>query len=382
MPSDLVSAPVEKATSPSRTQTEVEPTVRGRQPPRPGVLGVSVGFLLIACAMVGIAANFRLPWLSIAGGNNSTRLLFWGDIRGPQALAYEQRLLLWPLAAYLVLALVGVVTLIRTLPAAQSPKVWAVLTPASVWSVAFSGFLLTLTGTRWLGFQTARLLDSGPATARLQAAPYLNLGFGIIFLGVAAWRIARSSLPNARADAGRVPRLWAAAAPCLALLLLPVIPYAKLTLWGGVDIWVDEFTIAVLASQDGAEGGGAPEALGSARLMLWGALYVSAFSCLVAEADAALQGRKPWARLRHAVAVNFLVISAGFGFTALFYERLPDLQGFVFAVPNPMLPLAFAAVTAASVWYLKAVLRTRPRELRAGSGSAADGLLRRGRDPC
>lgn len=325
-------------------------------------IGWLVGILLTAVAAFGVVGNLNLPWLAVPAGTNTTRFSFWDDLRSPGALPYEQRLLLWPLAACALTAAAGALMYARAFLPPRGLGLSGALLVLSTWITAYAGLLLSLTGTRWLGFQWARELDTGPSTIRLHAAPHLNLAIGMTLLVGAAWGVARQARPTSRSLPAHRLQLANAAAAALGLLILPILPFAKLQLWGGTQIWIDEFTMAVLGAQESFWSLGAPRALGLARLMVWGTLYASVISCLVAQTQDFVRLPRGLVRLRHAAAANAVFVAAALGFAGRFYERLPHLRDGAAPVFNPVLPLVLIVLAALSAWYV-IVLRRQAEAL-------------------
>lgn len=296
---------------------------------------LATGVFLVLLAAGVLAANLGLPILAftVAGAEVASG---WGDLREPGGLAYEQRLLVWPLAACVLVAVAGSLLAVRAyLQPRQGGWVRSVETPLP-WLLAYSGFLLALTGTRWLGFFLARRSEADVELVRLHTVPYLNLTVGFLVLVGAGWSLAR------QARHGRGPRRWAAwsaAAASSGLLLLPLLPFGHWSFGGGGVVRLDEFTLAALAAQ----GSTAPEALGWARLMAWGALYTSVAACLAWQVPPGAAPRLT-AWLCRLGAVNILFVVAGGMFLVRFHAHLPDLRRGVVAEPNLFLHATLLAL--------------------------------------
>lgn len=321
-------------------------------------LGALLGLGLLALAAFGVAVDLRLPWLMIDPGEDIPKTFrHWDDLRDPDAVAYEQRLLVWPLVAYGAATLVGAGMVLRSYRPAGGGR-W--FEPAAAWATGYVGFVLALTGTRWLGFYFARLSETGPTIVHLHAAPYVNLGTGMILIGAATAWIAT----DLRRWQGR-PRtaLWSsvsAGVAALGLLTLPLIPFAETRFFGGFVFPVDEFTIAVAGHTNPDDGFGAPEALGWARLMLWGCLYASLVSALTIRLPTtAWPSMLQW--LEEAVFLNVAFVAAGGFFIVRFYQTLPDLFPNTELAYNYVLPVGFGAVGALWFFYLWAAIRADPR---------------------
>lgn len=329
------------------------------QGPRRG-WALAIGGALAAVAVTAILLNFMLPWLALSfPGPDGSKVAMRDDLRDPDAVPYEQALLTWPLTAYATIAALGVLLVASAfLPPELARRALALHVPG-LWLLALAGFLLALTGTRWLGFFWTHLAQPGPAFSRLHAVPYVNLGNGVVLLAGAVALLLR------RADSGLSTRgpdrwaAWSAAAAGAGLLLAPLLPYAKARS-SGYTFLLDEFALAALAAQGSRWDLQAPQALAWARGMAWAALAASLLTLLALHA--ARYRTLPKA-LRWTVSLQssiILLVAAGAFFVTLFYSRLSQLRGDPSAAFNPFLPAALV-VLGALVGLQWRAARRRPR---------------------
>lgn len=261
------------------------------------------------------------------------------DLRDPDAVDYEQRLLVWPVIGYAVAMAIGGLAAATAGIAGRVGRVVARLEAPALGVLAYAGLLVALTGTRWLGFYWARLADEQPPLVHLDVVPYLNLATGLAFVAT-AWLLSRHT------RGWPVRDLLPAAAAALSLLLLPLVPLGQVHFPGGA-FRLDALTLAILGEHDA--GFGAPESLGLARWMLWACLYASAVAAATTYAAGSLPEPVPW--LRRAGVANIVFVVVGAGATMAFYVRLPDLRPGTSVGANPVLPLAWLVLGA--LWWMQ-----------------------------
>lgn len=192
-----------------------------------GVLGVSAATLY---------GNFHWSWIRVLAGNPWRFYAIGRDqLAALEATPYEQGTLLVPPVALaglmvgaLAVCIVRFIALARLAPAIEL---------ASGAVVALSGFMLSLTGTRWLGFYVARLWDPGPPILHLALVPYLNLFAGLMGLALGL-RLLWPMLREAPLATGLAAGIAAGGA-----LLTPILPHATVPLEGGGLFHLDELTL-------------------------------------------------------------------------------------------------------------------------------------------
>lgn len=319
----------------------------------------SAGLLLTLLAVLVVLSTHLLPWLSFTFPQPGTDgLAKWSDLRDPGAAAYEQRLLLWPLVASGLAAAAGIYLVAGTylLPKTIDPH-W---TAPAAWATGFSGFLLTLTGTRWLGFYFARRADDAQTMVHLHWAPYLNLVLGLFLLGAAVGWLSRH-LRNA--NPGHRWTALTAATAATGLLLVPLLPLGEVDIYGNRFL-LDEFTIAVLGEDQAPMAMDAPAALGAVRITLWISLSIAAGACVMESLK-----RMTWfPRSLHwttkANAIQVAAIAAGAAFYIRFVQRLPQLRPEADLTFNPVLPVTLVVLLVLGWVYVRSLDPPSPKKMR------------------
>lgn len=350
--------------TPERHKEPRAPMTRLRvRPPEP--IACLVGILVVSVAAFTLASNFNLPWLAFTVPQpDGESVAMRSDLRDADAVPYEQRLLTWPPAAATGMAAIGVAVVIGSyLPRLGGPQSRFAL----AWATGFVGFILALTGTRWLGFYIARLVDTGPTLVHLHAAPYVNLGVGTVLVAAAVAVIVRLGARDPDTwTTGKWPAASVAVA-ALGLLTLPLLPFAFTPVFGDVVFATDALTLATIGHERPDDGLGPPSAIGWARLTLWGCLYASMLSAL------AIRFRRPswppWAdRLRHSIHLNAAFAVSGGIFTVWFYRTLPDIFPETRLGYNYVLPLALLCLMVLwirQLWVLNARSARPPKSVLA-----------------
>ncbi len=337
-------------------------TVRTKKRTPAGTFGAAVLFV----AIVALTLNFTLPWVviqfdpSVPGvGALPDETLGRSDLGGSSA--YADRLLGWPLATFIVTIIAGTclagIDHLDGLYKGTHRAVQSLL----LLVIAFFGFLLTLTGTRWLGAQTTSLLSGdGSTTVILHANPYLNLGVGILLLAGALYHVRRPLQQLFIHDrlglyGERTMRatglMVAACAGCL--LLMPLLPFVASNTQSA---YLGEWDLAAITGRGGDLLENADRALGWVRAMTWVVLYLFLAAFLKAAARRARGGRQEtpfWTRLPGLAVVPLLIMIV---FTVLFYTRLGATEN-VSMFPNPFLPLGVLALLLAYTHWVNQVLR-------------------------
>lgn len=351
------------------------------QPRTHTVVAVTVAVL----AIVGLVANFVLPWATIDFSKESIFARQTSAAPRPcaepvpcdrdglltifdgQAYVYFQRLVEWPVYAYgLVLLVAALVLVLELVPRIlrSPPKKWdAALPPLRLvlfTILGYAGFLLALTGSRWLGVERAaaplvpRLDDTEPYID-LGPVPYLNLGAGLLLLALATWRLRHVlKIMLARPDKGvlgpavhRFPTVTLAVA-VVGLLLLPLLPYANLPLPSGGKIYFGEGEMDFLRHiPSAAEAKTAANDLSLARGMLWIALYASALTHAATLLERGGYLRRPRLTVGAIHSITLASALVGVLATVRFYVDLPKVPE---AEPetNPFLPLTYLALVFAA----------------------------------
>lgn len=328
---------------------EASPNTNKQGPPwRPREVATlrASGALIIALSAAIVFVQFRLPLLAYGTGDEPRMLVGWFELWGPSRLVYERVLLLLPLvgATLLTVAALGRMFFVRS--AFGQPSV----------GLGFAAvFFLALGVTRWAGFQWARMLDPGPTAVHVQPALYFPIA------GVIVWCIAhyvcRMVEPSTHPSNPPADSLLIAV-PAVALLLSALVPVARIPAWGGGSVWLDELTMALLASQDSGEFLDVPARFSLARGFLWGSLIIA----VVRRRLQRLRWRPTWQldRLARGGALG-----AWFGAAAVVVWALAGLSAFrggASAVPNPFLVLP---AVVGVVWLLHGWVVARRRNLDA-----------------
>lgn len=297
---------------------------------------------LVIIAALGLVANFALPWLAFPEGlPDGSTVRFRADLREAGAVSYEQSLLTWPVAA---LGLIGVTGLALTSGAfwMRGRNALAAGLGPTAWVLAYAGFLLALTGTRWLGFYGARLADDEATSVHLHVVPYLNLCLGLLAAAVGI-RILVRCLESSAAAAGPAA---SGAVAALSLVALPLVPFGRAMISDST-FYLDEFTIAVIGSTP-QEGHRAAQALAAARWALWCTFYAGALGSISTTLGRGRRVAPRWRWLQHATRVNIIFVGAGAFLTIQFYSLVALLHPGTELLPNVFLPLGFLSL--GSMW--------------------------------
>lgn len=289
------------------------------------------GLLLVFLGLAALAAHLALPVLWVPGSQGIPgRLAYREDLVQPTAVPYERHLMAWPVAAAVAVAVLGAAALALTLRPQWGGGHAPAVRDALLAGCGAGGFVLALTGARWLGFYTARLLDSGPTIVHLHVAPYASLAAGLAAVGgclQALWPTVRAAL--------RLPAGLALAACLAGLLLVPLLPVATTDAAGG-RFHYDEVSLETLF--------GHPPSVATVEEWTWGRLLLDATAGVAAAALAWGLLRLPgsrWAPL--AVA---LPLGGATAFAVRFYLGVGGIPVQATPWPNP-LPLVLLALWAA-----------------------------------
>lgn len=346
-------------------------TVRktGRTPA--GTFGAAV----VLIAVAALVLNFTLPWVvlqfeeSVTGPEgDQDETLMRGDLTGEND--YWDRLVGWPFAAFLVAiiagtGLVGIDHLCGLYESTHRALQSLLLT-----ALAFFAFLLTLTGSRWLGTQTASLMrEDSLSTLVLHVVPYLNLlvGCALIF---GALRYLREPLEQLFAhdsdgliaDPGMRTTGLMVAVSALSLLLMPLLP---LSLFNNQSLYFTEGALITIAERGGDLFNGADRAFTWVRAMTWVVLYFFLGGFLFAAADRAVGGRKTTRALMWLPGLAIVPLVLMIVFTVLFYTRHASAQDVALFL-NPFFPLSVAALLLAYVYWVKRVFVPMARHTKEG----------------
>lgn len=310
-----------------------------------------VGSLIVLAVAGAVVANLLAPLLSFTFPRpDGSHVAAWADLRNPTSIAYEQSLLILPLVAYALVVVFGGFMILRgraTGPLAEKLAHWKF--PATI-LLGYAGFILTLTGMRWLGFYIVHLMQDGQSLTHLHVVPYLNLVFGALLL---AGSIRSIFLNHQRTVIGRPHHKWAfriIGTAMAGLLLMPLLPFAWAA-YTGVTIPLGEFNLALTTTQASMWDFGAGHSLAITRLMVWVTMGVSTLAVMMSYADErwGLPARLHWTLW--ADRVNILFILLGVAATIRFYEQLPHVASDIRFGVNPFLVLAF--ITLAALWWIQ-----------------------------
>lgn len=350
------------------------------------------GAAVVLLAALAAVLNFTLPWavfevdLSAVGfeGEGTREVIDREEFR-QNTLSYTKRMTDWPVAAFIASALAGLGLLgSRWILEAARKDIQEAVSALLLAVVAFSGFLLTLTGTRHLGDQNAYLIrnaqvDTVWVTYHLHAVPYVNLATGILLLagGLVLARLALlRMLPPLPEDRllGSLPvrATWLlVAAVGIGLLLMPLLPFALVeepAPEGTEDFYLSERFMAGF-DERGIVEEDVTGPLGQARLMLWVTLFISLTSCVFAVAGEVRRVPSRIGSLLHLQVLAGVPLVVGAVYLVLHYTGFGDSPLELFF--NPLLPLTFLAVGAAYGHYLAQVflpaLKTAGRKRSASA---------------
>lgn len=342
-------------------------TVRetGRTPA--GTFGAAV--VLIAVAV--LVLNFTLPWAviqydeGVTGPDGSqSETLMRGDLSGESD--YGDRLVGWPFAAFIVAIIAGTGLFGIDHLGGLYQSTHRGLQGLLLAGIAFFGFLLTLTGTRWLGLQTAGMMrEDGLSALVLHVVPYLNLIVGCALL-LGALRHLRDPLEQMFAhdsdgliaDPGMRTTGLMVAVAASSLLLISLLP---LSLFNNQGLYFTEGALIDVADRGGDLFNGADRAFTWVRAMTWVVLYVFLAGLLVATAHRALGGGKATRALMWLPVVAIVPLVLMVVFTVLFYTRHASATN-VDLFLNPFFPLSVLAMILAYVyWVIRGFMpMTRP----------------------
>ncbi len=373
--------------------------------PRPAGLTTAgiFGGAVVLLAVLGLILNLTLPWVVESGfagfeGGQEVETKDRGDIKDDYEQAgsagfdldYEHRLLDWPLAAFIVSMVAGLVLVaIDFIPGLWRGAHRAVQSLLLL-TLGFFGFLLALTGTRWLGQYFSHLFSDSQQTFHLHAVPYLNFVLGAVILVGAGVLLARPlrDLMSARKQEGLfgtsavqfsgIAVIMAVAA----LLLMPLLPLGAeeevsagetVTQYIGEDVMALYGELADAFGDDFDTGGrgDVASALGTMRAMIWIVLYGALGVFLVACADRSLGGNTVTSLLMQGFALAIVPIVFGVVFTILYYVRFGGVEDMSVVWWNPFPILAMIGLLAVYGLYVLKVLvpyiRSSPFNLEASS---------------
>lgn len=367
---------------------------QGDVPRRPGLTpaGWFAGAVVVL-AGVALVLNFTLPWIYTGMefvGTTPTPLVeneppedhHRADLLGDASAKYGERLVTWPLAFFIVMVGAGLALLATDLIAGLRSGIHRLLQGLLLSVVAFSGFIVALTGTRWLGQYIVHLMGDttfdfpgGQITVifGLHAVPYINLvvGLGVVAGAVFFLKPALEGLfqvhrggPVFRSKPVRVAALTAAVSAG-GLLLMPLLPFASgdMTLFRE---YVGESTFAVLAQLPEALDGeyaGIGSSLGLVRVMAWIMLYCSIAMFWVAVGVRLWDGPQKVGQVLHVYALGGVPVVLAVVFLVRYYVALGEAEALSVFV-NPFLLLLVAGLVGVYGYYLVQVLVPAVQSLR------------------
>ncbi len=315
------------------------------------VASLVAGYFLLAISACGFlvdryAAVLRFPFQLDHGRS----VVYRSDLLDSSAAPYEQQLLYWPAIGYAILAVAGILLMLRSVIWTSRPRLYHWMAWPAPWLIGYTALLLAVTGTRWVGFYLARRAE-GQAPFELGPAPIFHLCTGALLMAISITYALRL------APQEKTWRLAAAAATISAtgLLLAPLFPYGRVPMNSG-SLTIDALLLATLAHETPFDWD-APHMIGLARGMAWAIFYVSFF--VVISGWVAAQARaKPYQWIRQTILANLLFAAAGLGLMLGFYIKLDNLHtNFTYGY-NVVFPLAFFGTMA--VWIRQYQLRGDP----------------------
>lgn len=325
-------------------ELEGPPSLRGTFP-------ANLGFLLAFGALVAIAGNLFLPWYAISftmGAQTHLEVFDRAYVVGSGG--YLVHLGTWSLVAWVAVLLAGLVAYFTERRDVSQPR-RDLLMGGVLFIVAFSGFILALTGTRWLGIQIVELMNTDPSrTFFLHAAAYLNLLGGVALIAGGSVFLAR--LLREYMDLGVLvadPRLRAPALVAVVaaggLLLMPLLPFIVVN-----GVYMGERAMAFqwvpLGVMEPAQ------TLGSSRVMVWAVLVLALVSLVAGLLDRRLRAGRIITSFRHAVLLSVIPIVLLGVYTVSFYTGIEGGSYFF----NPFYPLTGILLAGGYVHYVVTML--------------------------
>lgn len=321
-----------RAASQGSFKTKTTPTIS---------MGGMVGLVLLVLAVLGLVLNLVLPWLAItAQGDGEGQTLDRGEAKalfgGDDGPGYFKSLLWWPLLAFGFLMGIGLGLFVIDLVPMWLGVKRSLQAGLGVLG-AYFGFLVALTGFRWLGFYINTIWDSGPTPLHLHVVPYLNLVIGLVALGGCAFvALAGLSFIRAGPDRGRLGAParrtigFTIAVVAVSLMLFPMLPFGSEKLDGASETdWMGEAGLAGRAEFGNDDQAKPGKDLGFVRMMLWIAGYASiaAFGLALVERTGSLPTL--WGALTTVVygLGSTVAVIVGTIFTILLYVHIPGMGG-------------------------------------------------------
>ncbi len=358
------------------------PKLRWDAPRKAGITRVGrFAAAVVALAVVALVLNFTLPWF-YAGFDFSDEGFEGDEPRGydrdevlEDSFTYQERLVNWPLVSFIVLTIAGLGLLGTDMTPGISRGVHLIGHGFLLWVVAFFGFLLALTGTRWLGLYITHLLGDPTFTFpdgtqftfvfALHAVPYINLVVGLGVLAGAIYFLKPTLAavfrlfavePSSGSHALRLAAL--STIVCAGgLLLMPLLPFASgetVT----ISDYLSEASFAAFAQDADMEEddlAGAGSMVGLFRGMVWVLLYLSMAVFWVSAGQRLLRRPEDGRALVHVYALGVVPLALAVVFLIRFYVAVDDFDGLsIFA--NPFLPLSVVALVAVYGYYVVRVL--------------------------
>lgn len=269
---------------PTPSRAAFYPDFKQAAPSAPGPIAI-IGGATALVAILAIVFNVALDWGTMEDcmeeGSDSYDAKEFRRACDETNYLHRATATGWPLFSSIFLILLGgalAATALIPMPLGVRKLLQLAVSLLGLWPA----IILTLSGTRLLGFQWVHAMDEGDLGWSLGAPPYLNLLFGLAVMGGFAYA-ARGALtyllaPTSRGRFGDVPvRLCLIIALIVVALLVlnPVLPFAK----GSGTVDGEHFGEGDLAKFADGRHGDAREAPGKdlslVRTMVWITLFLT-----------------------------------------------------------------------------------------------------------
>jgi hypothetical protein len=329
------------------------------------------GTFLAVLAITGIIVNVSLPWIRSTPSNAvgepvATHLgegLLGRAALDPERAAnpYFDRLVGWPMLCFAAWIAMGLALAGLDELNGLALSTHRVLQTLLLSLVTFVGFILTLTGTRWVGLYVNAVLDDGPSPIHLHVVPYANLAMGLLVLPIAyqllarRWGFLKVEFSQGHFGLDEITAPLHGLVVCgAALLLMPLLPFGSVATGAGT--WYVGEALLSASVRYGSHMGidVAAEYYGWARGLLWLVFYVCAASAGLGLWERAALRPILLAGLVFTFGILGLPILIGFVFALIFEAQFLGGSGLRLSI-NVMPPIAYTALALLYARYMQEV---------------------------